>query len=302
MTRSTVQKALVVITDEPQHFGQLRERLSIVTSAWFAQKSSSLIHWWYHSWQWTRDFSDIDILRVGTAVMIDPMDKRTNWSTAFSREPCEKSFLRWWWQRPVSGYDCDDSVADIMRLILTRSFLTRNDSWIQTSDLSIVQMLSSSTQGLFAFSYDGPSLTCLQMLFFGSRCERLCMIQFCLISLIPGLIQNLQDCADPALESYAQNIQKPTSLRTSDRSSCKDLPVKFKWRLIGLVLAYMGLPLQLFGKVSISQYWFLLSSWLVVGQLLWPIHSSSAAGSACRLRYQVIHCWINQFLTTSTTW
>ena len=75
----------------------------------------------------------------------------------------------------------------------------------------------------------------LQMLFFSSRCERLCMIQFSLISLIPGLIQNLQDCADPALESYARNLVKPTSLRTSDRSS---------------LLAYMGLPLQLFGKGS----------------------------------------------------
>ncbi|GAB1193536.1 hypothetical protein APSETT444_002757 [Aspergillus pseudonomiae] len=47
VTRSTVQKAVVVITDSPQSLGQLREKLSIVTSAWFAQ----------------RDFSDIDILK-----------------------------------------------------------------------------------------------------------------------------------------------------------------------------------------------------------------------------------------------
>jgi hypothetical protein len=38
VTRSTVQKAVVVITDSPQFFGVLRERLSVVTSAWFAQK------------------------------------------------------------------------------------------------------------------------------------------------------------------------------------------------------------------------------------------------------------------------
>ena len=38
VTRSTVQKAVVVITDEPQHFGQLREKLSAVTVAWFAQR------------------------------------------------------------------------------------------------------------------------------------------------------------------------------------------------------------------------------------------------------------------------
>ncbi|KAJ5950563.1 Late secretory pathway protein AVL9 [Penicillium vulpinum] len=73
------------------------------------------------------------------------------------------------------------------------------------------------------------------MLFFGTRCERLCMIQFSLISLIPGLINNLQDCADPAFDTYSQTVEKPTSLKTSDRSS---------------LLAYMGLPLQIFGKGS----------------------------------------------------
>lgn len=74
----------------------------------------------------------------------------------------------------------------------------------------------------------------LQMLFFGSRCERLCMMQFSLISLIPGLIRNLQDCADPELENYERMLSKPTSLKSSDRGS---------------LLAYMGLPLQIFGKV-----------------------------------------------------
>lgn len=47
VTRSTVQKAVVVIADSPQYFGMLRERLSVVTSAWFAQ----------------REFSDCEILR-----------------------------------------------------------------------------------------------------------------------------------------------------------------------------------------------------------------------------------------------
>lgn len=47
VTRSTVQKAVVVIADTPQFFGMLRERLSVVTSAWFAQ----------------REFTDTEILR-----------------------------------------------------------------------------------------------------------------------------------------------------------------------------------------------------------------------------------------------
>jgi hypothetical protein len=47
VTRSTVQKAVVVIADSPQFFGMLRERLGVVTKAWFAQK----------------EFSDTEILR-----------------------------------------------------------------------------------------------------------------------------------------------------------------------------------------------------------------------------------------------
>lgn len=38
VTRSTVQKAVVVIADSPQGFGQIREKLSMVTAAWFAQR------------------------------------------------------------------------------------------------------------------------------------------------------------------------------------------------------------------------------------------------------------------------
>lgn len=38
VTRSTVQKAVVAIADSPQFFGHLREKLSMVTEAWFAQR------------------------------------------------------------------------------------------------------------------------------------------------------------------------------------------------------------------------------------------------------------------------
>lgn len=47
VTRSTVQKAVVVIADSPQYFGLLRQRLGVVTTAWFAQ----------------REFTDTEILR-----------------------------------------------------------------------------------------------------------------------------------------------------------------------------------------------------------------------------------------------
>ena len=38
VTRSTVQKAVVVITPTPRTFGAVREKLGVVTKAWFAQK------------------------------------------------------------------------------------------------------------------------------------------------------------------------------------------------------------------------------------------------------------------------
>ena len=52
-----------------------------------------------------------------------------------------------------------------------------------------------------------------------------------------GLLQTLQDCGSPPLASRAPTLSRPTSLRTSDRRS---------------LLAYLGLPLDLFGKVLVS--------------------------------------------------
>lgn len=49
VTRSAVQKSVVAITDQPERFSKLREKLSVVTRAWFAQK----------------DFRDVEILQVG---------------------------------------------------------------------------------------------------------------------------------------------------------------------------------------------------------------------------------------------
>ncbi|KAI9923818.1 hypothetical protein ASPWEDRAFT_110781 [Aspergillus wentii DTO 134E9] len=168
VTRSTVQKAVVVVTDSPQSVGQLREKLSVVTSAWFAQ----------------RDFSDTDIL---------------------------KKFR----EGLVLSLKTDEAKKD------------------QNLGLSLREMIHEfKYQTLVLFK---ALLLQPKMLFFGSRCERLCMIQFSLVSLIPGLMNSLEDCADPSFNSYAQTVEKPTSLKTSERSS---------------LLAYMGLPLQIFGKGS----------------------------------------------------
>ncbi|KAK8119029.1 LAlv9 family protein- variant [Apiospora kogelbergensis] len=171
VTRSTVQKAVVVIADSPQFFGMLRERLSVVTSAWFAQ----------------REFTDCEILRRFQDSL---------------KEEKERGQL--------SEEDRDQYLGMSLRE------LVREFRW-QTLVLLKCCLLQP------------------KMLFFGSRCERLCMMQFSLISLIPGLLRSLQDCAGPDLDGYEKSLSKPTSLRTSDRNS---------------LLSYMGLPLQIFGKVK----------------------------------------------------
>ncbi|KAF3064332.1 Late secretory pathway protein AVL9 [Daldinia childiae] len=173
VTRSTVQKAVVVIADSPQFFGMLRERLSVVTSAWFAQ----------------REFSDTEILR------------------RFQESLAEEK------ARGQMNEEVD------------------RDQYLGMSLRELVREFRWQTLVLLKCCLLQP-----KMLFFGSRCERLCMMQFSLISLIPGLLRNLQDCAGPELNNYEKNLTQPTSLRTSDRNS---------------LLSYMGLPLQIFGKGSL---------------------------------------------------
>ncbi|KAL5348261.1 hypothetical protein ACLOAV_006743 [Pseudogymnoascus australis] len=173
VTRSTVQKAVVVIADSPHLFGMLRERLSVVTSAWFAQK----------------DFTETEIL------------KRFQESL---KDEAERGRLK-------EEVDRDQYLGMSLRQLI------REFKW--------------QTLVLFKCCLLQP-----KMLFFGTRCERLCMMQFSLISLIPGLIRKLQDCADPELDSYERGLTKPTSLKTSDRNS---------------LISYMGLPLQIFGKGSL---------------------------------------------------
>ncbi|PSR70819.1 hypothetical protein PHLCEN_2v13260 [Hermanssonia centrifuga] len=76
------------------------------------------------------------------------------------------------------------------------------------------------------------------IMFFGHPVEKLCTYQYSLVTLVPGLLQNLDDCGSPPLCSRAQGLSKPTELRTSDSKS---------------MMAYIGLPLDLFGKDAFFQ-------------------------------------------------
>jgi hypothetical protein len=107
------------------------------------------------------------------------------------------------------------------------------------ADAGAVQVLTATAKGrsvahveLLRFETDMRQ----QMLFFGSHCEKVCQVQFSLLSLIPCLVRNLQDCAAPHLDRYERTVRAQDSVKTSDRTS---------------LLAYMGLPLQIFGKGSL---------------------------------------------------
>ncbi|KAF4126865.1 Transport protein Avl9 [Geosmithia morbida] len=173
VTRSTVQKAVVVIADSPKSFGLMRQRLGIVTKAWFDQ----------------RDFTDVDILK--------------RFQESLSEEK----------SRGILEEEAD------------------RDQYIGMSLRELVHEFRWQTLVLLKCCLLQP-----KMLFFGSKCDRLCMVQFALVSLIPGLMRNLQDCADPELNSYETGLTKPTSLQSSNRNS---------------LLSFMGLPLQVFGKGSL---------------------------------------------------
>jgi hypothetical protein len=85
-----------------------------------------------------------------------------------------------------------------------------------------------------------------------------------------GLLQTLQDCGSPPLASRAPTLSQPTSLRTSDRRS---------------LLTYLGLPLDLFGKVFVSPRYFVNPSHQNVHRMRSSnptFHCSSSTSSSLR--------------------
>ena len=77
--------------------------------------------------------------------------------------------------------------------------------------------------------------------------------------------------------------------------SCADLT---------LVLAYMGLPLQIFGKVFIFALLIFVSGVRALkslpGKHVWALHPSAAAGSTSRRWHEVICSGINELLAPAT--
>jgi Transport protein Avl9 len=116
-------------------------------------------------------------------------------------------------------------------------------------------------------------------MFYGHPVERLCTYQYSLISLIPGLfillyvvlllliyvsglLQTLDDCGSPPLAARAPTLSRPTSLRTSDHKS---------------MMAYIGLPLDIFGKVGTLKRLYPHISIVTLGRILSTLSAVTAA-------------------------
>ncbi|KAF9448726.1 hypothetical protein P691DRAFT_800360 [Macrolepiota fuliginosa MF-IS2] len=168
VTRSTVQKAVVVLASKPV-FGPIRDKLRVVTTALFQQ----------------RDFSDTSILDAFSTTL----------------EPSLRG------QLTESGL-----------YMGTREFVHA----FRHRTLILVKALILQKK----------------IMFFGHPVERLCTYQYSLISLLPGLLQTLEDCGSPPLANRAPTLSRPNSLKTSDHKS---------------MMAFMGLPLDVFGKDAFFQ-------------------------------------------------
>lgn len=170
MTRSTVQKAVVVLASKPV-FGPIRDRLGVVTQTLFAQC----------------DFSDLSIL------------------DAFH-----------------------DSLEGSLRGQLTESGL-----YMGTSLRELVHTFRQRTLTLIK-----ALMLQKRVMFYGHPVEKLCTYQYSLVTLVPGLLHNLDDSGSPPLASRAKSLQRPTELKTSDHKSMR---------------AFVGLPLDLFGRDAFFQ-------------------------------------------------
>ncbi|KAI0772283.1 transport protein Avl9-domain-containing protein [Irpex lacteus] len=170
MTRSTVQKAVVVLASKPV-FGPIRDRLGVVTKALFAQ----------------RDFTDMSILE----------DFHTSLELGL------------------------------------RSQLTESGLYMGESSRELVHMFRQRTLVLLK-----ALMLQKKIMLYGHPVEKLCTYQYSLVTLVPGLLQNLDDCGSPPLASRAGRLEKPTELKTSDPKS---------------MMKFVGLPLDLFGQDSFFQ-------------------------------------------------
>ncbi|GAA6013634.1 hypothetical protein JCM10207_004797 [Rhodosporidiobolus poonsookiae] len=223
VTRSTVQKAIVVLANKPI-FGPLRDKLGVITRSFFAQ----------------RDFDDKSIL-VDLYQSFEPASAATSSSGSGSGSASpeeEKEREREEVRRRAEkgkGKERAEEGAEEEEMDEEEGEDTDGGMYMGTSLRELVYRFRFKTLMLL-------KLLMLQrrVMFFGTQTpvEQLCTFQYSLVALIPALLTNLSDAASPTLDTRARRIAKPTSLKTSDRRS---------------LIRYLGLPLDVFGKDSFFQ-------------------------------------------------
>ncbi|KAI9633849.1 putative cytoplasm protein [Dioszegia hungarica] len=169
VTRTTVQKAVVVMASQPV-FGPIRDKLGVVTRAFFAQ----------------RDFSQTGILKEFYDSLEEGLIGKDN-----------ETFIA-----------MGTSLRELIHKFRHRTLI-------------MLKMLMLQKR----------------IMLFGYPVEKLCTYQYSLLSLMPGLLLELQDSGSPDLDIRPRR-PRPTSFKSSDRRS---------------LLRYMGLPLHLFGKDAFFQ-------------------------------------------------
>ncbi|KAJ9473976.1 Late secretory pathway protein AVL9 [Pseudozyma hubeiensis] len=197
VTRSTVQKAIVVLAKEPV-FGPIREKLGIVTRAFFAQG----------------DLADVDIL----------LDFHSTLEIGLQ-----------------SGGMSEDRETVMYMGTSLRELVHK---W-RFKTLMLVKLL----------------LLQRRVMFFGYPVEQLCNYQYSLVSLIPGLLLNLQDAGDPALHTRQGRTEAADSLRSSDRKS---------------LLKFLGMPLDIFGQDAFFQPYCPLQQIDLLKSRTWLVGTSNS--------------------------
>ncbi|BGP42293.1 hypothetical protein JCM10449v2_006298 [Rhodotorula kratochvilovae] len=228
VTRSTVQKAIVVLASKPI-FGALRDKLGVVTRSFFAQ----------------RNFDDkailVDLFRSFDPALALSLEKGKGRAEDDDAEEEQE-------EQPAQAPEPPLSPPPEEK---QRAAEEDGGMYMGTSLRELVHRFRFKTLMLL-------KLVMLQrrVMFFAasSPVEQLCTFQYSLVTLIPALLTALDDAASPALGERARRMTKPSSLKTSDKYSLI--------RYLGLPLDVFGkgsffqpyLPLQQIDLLKTRSY------------------------------------------------
>lgn len=133
---------------------------------------------------------------------------------------------------------------DLPPIVLPSTTTSNDQSKKDELREGVMYMGTSLRELIFKFRFKTLMLVKLLLLqkrimFFGYPVEKLCVYEYTLVSLIPGLLLSLSDCSSPEL-AYAKRreLTIPETVKTSDRKS---------------LLRFCGCPLRLFGEDAFFQ-------------------------------------------------